>query len=722
MSAFVKDLDYYGRDYDIVGNYKKSMSMALHLGTGDDLEKTTGYVDEKMLTDWRPKSPDLHSLMRAPRGDRTKRKVDLLSYLDWVIAKNHILAPNLIAYCNPDVEDSFLSGFISNNLSMRKAVKKEGQSAFMDGNHEHATFCNLLQANFKIRNNSISGALSSPYNPLYYASSHTSLTSVCRAITSYANACNEKFMASNRHYFSPEVTMENMVYVTSQADLVKVEEAVMLFDITPPSVEYVYEQILSSSRLYWKDEHAETLIHRMVENMTPIERAAFSFIGDLNALHETNDKAIRQLYDILCRRPTPLTDPEEQKKYAGGASDDDVALASLLSADFMAGKKAKDLTPDEYAIWTGYIKQVVETFDQYQVFIDAFISTKIMPGSIHSLPTIKRRVVVGSDTDSSIFSTQRQVKWFTGKIDFSHRAVQAGAITSYLTSQLIVHTLALMSGQMGVHKDQLFRLSMKSEFYSKAQVNTTVTKHYIMDISACEGNVYPESELEVKGVQLKSSKLPSPVRRETEKFYWYLLNAPSIEGGISPMEPAAYLAKLEHRILGRLRDGDATYFKTEQIKTPQTYAAEDRATQIVCKDLWNIVLGSKYGRVEQTPADALKVNVTLGKEKDFNEWAESLDGNVTSELKEFMYSRDKKAMTQLLAPVDQLQGGKIPKEIIAVMDERKILMSLMQPFYLACNGIYMNIANTKFTHFFSDDISEEEADRWLEDSTLSVDI
>lgn len=713
MSAFVKPLDYYSRDYDIVGNYKQSMAQVIHLSTGATVKEATAFLNKKMENEWKPKSPEMKALMRAPRSDRAKKKIDFLSYMDWVSAKNHILAPNLICYANPDIEESFLSGFISNNLATRSAVKKEGQAAAMAGDHEHAKFCNLLQANFKIRNNSISGALSSPYNPLYYASSHTSLTSVCRSITSYANACNEKFMASNRHYYNPEVTIENIAYVTSHADLDMVSAAMDMFNISPPSVEFVLEQIFECTRLYWQHELSEAMIETMVKNMTDLERAAFSFNGDLHALHQSNDAAMRLFYDKLSRRIAPVMDKEEQKKWLDIVGDDEIALVSLLCSDFMQGKKAKDLEPKEYGIWIGHMKNVATVLEEYQVLIDAFISTKLMVGSIHSLPTIVRKVVVGSDTDSSIFSTQKQVKWYTGKIDFSHAAVQAGAITSYLASQHIVHTLALLSGQMAVKKDLLFKLSMKSEVFSKAQINTSITKTYAFDHSAVEGNLYAEPELEVKGVLLKSSKLPGPVRHEIEKFIWYCLEAPGVEGGISPLEPASILAKIEHRILNHLRSGNTVYFKTEQIKTTATYAAEDNATQVVCKDLWNELFGPEKGYIEQLPADAYKVNVDLGKMDKLMAWGEKLGSDKKNKLREFMHHRGKSSMTQILAPSELTEGGVIPKELLMVMDERKVLFSLMQPFYILCNALSLNIANSKFTHFWSDDIKEHEADQHL---------
>lgn len=716
MNQFIQPLEKYTRDFDIIGSYKTSISKAISLATGDDYNDIYAYVEEKMKADWEPKSPKLRVLKREYRQDRHKAEVDLLSYLRWNERNAHILAPNMITYINPMVEESFLSGFIGSNLKNRSKIKKEMFIAKQDGNEDHATFCNLLQANAKIRNNSISGALSSPYNPLYYASSHPSLTSVCRTITSYANACNEKFMASNRHYYTPEITIENIVYVSTRSDLNLIAEVCDQFGIVPPSVEYTCELVLRSSRLYWEDEVYERLIREMIGRLTPYERAAFCYVGDMNALMETNDGPIRDLYDKLIRPPRLIREKEDQVRVAKSASDDDVSLASLLCIDFIKGRKVTDLNPEEYQLWTSYIQQVIDVFTEYKPFIDAFISTVIMPGSIHSLPTIIRRSVVGSDTDSSIFSTQKQVKWYTGTASLTTRGTKAGAITAYMVSQLISHTLAMMSAQIGVARDQLFRLAMKSEIYSQAMINTGVTKTYAFDETAQEGNVFSKPKYVIKGVLLKSSKLPTRLRIEIEKFIEYILSVPGVEGGISPLEPASILAKIEHMLMRHLLAGHAEFFKTEQVKTPQTYSRGEEDSKIVLKEFWNHVFGDKYGHVEMLPADTLKVNTLTEKKLDLEAWLETLDAATQQRAKTFLAGAGKKGLTQMLAPYDLLPEGKVPKELIAAIDLRKMLFSLMQPFYILMNGVSLNVAPDSFTRFWSDTITEAQAERHLPES------
>ena len=712
MSVFVQSIDTYKRDYDIVGNYKMSMSKAVSLAYNVPYMVAKEWLAEKMEDKWKPVSPVMQVLSREPMGDRSKNKTDLLTYLDFVQDTNSILAPNLVAYADRKREESFLSGFIAGNLKNRSKVKKEGQSAKAAGNEEHAIFCNLLQANFKIRNNSISGALSSPYNPLYYASSHTALTSVCRAITSYANACNEKLLASNRHFYSAEIAMENIAYVASHADITLIKETMQIFNIVPPSNEYLFEMTLKCTRLYWQSEEQEKIIYQMLCNLTPYEKAAYAFCGDMHSLQVTNDNVMRVMYSKLMRKPKPILDVEEQDAIKDLASDDDLSLATIMTSDFTKGKRITDLSEVERGVWVGYLEQRREVFIEYSLLVKAFLASPIMPASIHSLPTIIRKCVVGSDTDSSIYSTQKQVVWFTGKNDFSLKAIQVGAISSYIASQHIVHVLASLSGQMNTGEEQLFRLSMKPEFFSYAMANVSIAKHYFMNTAACEGSVYKEAEMDAKGVNLKSSKLPSQIRAEIEKFQWYLLSLPAKEKKVSPMEPVAIIAMIEHKITERLLEGDIAYFKTEQIKTPETYASPTDTKTVSC-NLWNKVFAPDHGLIEQLPADCLKVNTYMSKMALVKEWASTLGPTKERLIMDFTTEWGRTNINQILVPLDNIENGRIPKEILSAMDLRKMLYSLVQPFYIMSTSTQLNIANSKLTHLWSDDLTYEEAEKWV---------
>src|SRR5690606_6403502 len=96
---------------------------------------------------------------------------------------------------------------------------------------------NSKQTTFKIKNNSLSGAHSSPYTILWNKSSHSTLTSTCRVATSYGNTNNEKFLYGNRHYWCPDIARNNIISIINNSDLEKMGQVMQKFNLRAPTVD-----------------------------------------------------------------------------------------------------------------------------------------------------------------------------------------------------------------------------------------------------------------------------------------------------------------------------------------------------------------------------------------------------------------------------------------------------------------------------------------------------
>lgn len=701
-NPFFLPIESYKRDFDIVGNYHKKIATYLSSTRSMDYKAALEFVKRKCRE---PESPSMNMLRRKPRHDRKKTKGDLLSYVNWVSSNEHVLTPNLICYANPKVEVSYVAGFIDVNLATRSKVKKEGQAAGQAGDKVFAEFCGLLQANYKLRNNSISGATSSPFNPLYYGSAHTSLTSTCRVITSTANSINEKMLSSNRHYFSPLVTMENILYIATNSDLGAIQEILYDTTIVVPEVEYVYNQILESSRKYWKSDVEEAKILRLLQGLTPVQLTAVCYCGDLRAIIDNNDTFMRELYTKIMAVPSFRVDnPKEVIKNADG---DIKALAGMCSSEFTAGKKIDALEPEYYSLYASRIKHIADTMEDYGKFFKAFITTTLMPSHLHSLPTMLRDSVVASDTDSSIFSMQRQVKWFTGKMQPGTETTSVSAVTTYFASQNIAHSLGILCAQIGTKQEELFRCTMKNEFSFPVFVVTSRTKHYMALMDACEGNVYDKNHSEIKGVNLKNSKLPPKIRELLLDYQVSLMEYVAAGNQLVPMNVIAPIGYIEHHILDKVLTGDATFYRYEQAKTRETYARPESSNfQLIT--LWNNVFGLKYGTAEQLPAPCVKLPVKLHKRVDIENFAATLPEQMGNAFLRHCADWKKDKFSNLLVPVDLLKDNKIPEEMLSIIDTRKILRSMMAPFYLTSECYGLCAANTRDTRFYSDMYSVDD--------------
>lgn len=715
QNPFLFDYDEtYVRDLDIVENTKALIAQAMAKYRNVSYKRARAWVEEKIDTLFPLNSPNMNVLRREPGLDRRKEIMDFVSYLDHISKEGHILAPNMVVYAHPDKVESFMSGFINDNLKNRSKVKKLGQEAAIKGNLTYADFCNILQNNFKFRNNSISGATSSPHNPLYYGTLHTTLTSTTRVMTSTANSLNERMLASNRHYFTPDVVLENIAYTTYAADLDKIQNAIDLYDMKIPTPEYIMAMIEECTRHYFRDEANMERIRKVVYNLNYLERCAFAFCSDLHALCEVNDKIMRRMFMQLAKLPHEgIENPEAA---FAAANDDMISMMGCVGYKELRGKTVKDVKKEEPELYSrlgAYLAKVQATFEEFRPLIQAFFVTSIMPQHLFEITGIVRKAVVGSDTDSSIFSAHNQVKWFTGTEEVTEFSIPVTGIASYIISQHVVHHLAMYSAQMNVKRDELYRAAMKSEFIFPTFAVTNKSKHYSASKAVCEGSVYKELKYEIKGVNLKNSKLPPDLRIILQNFQEGLLKLVAENRQLTVPMLLSVIAKIEHAIIGDMRQGSASWFKSVQVKTETTYAKPEIAIYRYVP-WWNAVFGPKYGYIEQLPCAGIAVNVALPKKQDIDIWFETLPADMAARARQQLAVQGFKNFTQMIVPRDLLNSnGKLPVEITSAIDVRKILKTMMQPFYLTLSAFGIHMLDKKISILASDIMDAEQAERHL---------
>ena len=536
------------------------------------------------------------------------------------------------------------------------------------------------------------------------------MTSVTRATTSYANALNERMNASNRHYYNQETVYNELANTVLNTDKDLVREIMHEFDIHAPSNNDCMKIITDSSKEYWQSDEVMADIKSLLVSMSPEQKCMFAYQMDLSALCEYGGPTMRYFYDEIIRKVEPVTDKEEVETLFGSASENETSLTSVMNSDWIKGIGLSDLSDSQKEVWAARLKVVKQTINKYSRLFEVFFSHGFMPANIHSLPTAVRKVVVGSDTDSTIYTTQRQVQWYTGSLKASSIALSVGAVTSFISSELTSGVLAHMSANMGIDKHNLQTIVMKPEVISMAQINTQKAKHYAMDKSIVEGDVYADEdvELEIKGVGLRSSKFPKIIREESAKFMKLSLKLPLLEQKLKPINMAAIIAKNEHYIGKALSSGETTFLQTERINKPEAYASETDH-HILAMHFWNMVFGNKYGIISELPTSTMKVAVKLEKKAKFQEWVKTLDIYQQKQVARFVEIHGKNMFTNILIPPSALENGVI-KEIIPVIDTRRMLGQLMKPFYTASNGLNLNILNKNLTRFWSDEISKEQAE------------
>lgn len=706
VKHFTLDADEYGRDLNILSAYKRDAVKYLQVRTGKSteeclayVERTTGPGGKHEVTD-----PEVFCLSKNKYGDREELVIPFSKYLEDVVARRAIISPTMAVYLNPNEKRSILSKYISKNIKRRGEVKREAHAAEMAGRTAESIEKNILQTTFKLKNNALSGAHSSPYTTVYLKSAHSTLTSTCRSATGYGNANNEKFLYGNRHYWSPDVVKSNIISIVNNTDYDKLSAVMVKYDIKEPTPEETLACITYSTDLYWRNKKQVEDIKMLVSGLTGLERAAFVYTGDLYHLRILNDRLVRDFIDKLSTKATvPVEDPDYYIK----AMDADLyAFVSLLCADELGGSSLsaiKESNPHGYSIVGATAKWVVSVLDEYRDMIQALWVTPNVPSSVAALPSSIRRGAITSDTDSTIFTVQDWTRWFVGKVDFSEKSLAVAHTTVYLASQTIIHVLANMTSNMGVVPEQLHQLAMKNEYSFPVFGLTSRSKHYFAYVSAKEGNVLPKMGVDVKGVALKSSNCPPHVMAQVKKLITDTMDMVMEGNGISIIEIMNRVATIELDIIKSINEGGYEYLTTKQLRSHESYKAGMNSAQHQSYLMWNEVFGEAYGTTPPPPYFGVQVSIDADSPTKLRAWlARMPNQDVAAKMAKWLESKGRKGVTTMMLPESVCAMRGVPPEVICGLNTRKLIYATMEAFYMILESLGFYMVNGNHTRLVSD--------------------
>lgn len=707
MNHFLLPKEEYKRDLDIVSAYVKDIALYLCLMTGDNYEQCLSYVARGISPNgcFPLKDPDIRYLERDKNGDRHVMEGKFTYFLKDVVEKERIISPSMAVYENPKVKKSILAIYIQGNLTKRKKFKHAMFVNEMEGKMAMYMYFDVLQNSTKIKNNSLSGAHASPFTILYNKSSHSSLTSLCRAATSYGNTHNEKFIMGNRHYWNADIVIANILHITRTTDYVALQEAMDFYQFHYPTVEETVNCIYYSARLYWRSDEGMRMIADLVNKLNPIQRAAFVYLGDMYHLAKYNDRQVREfLSDLMLVATVPHPEPD---KILDKMSSDMKAFVMLLCSDFTAGKLLKDIkadSPHDYGLVAATAEMVDKTLDKHKRLIIGLWRTNTAPSSIAKVESMVRRCVVVSDTDSTIFTNQYWSKWFVGKIDFSKTSFSVAYSMTYLTSQVVAHLLAKMCANIGVATEQIHQIAMKNEFFFPIFTQTPRAKHYFAFKSACEGNVYKKMKMEIKGVEMRSSNAPPEVMQYLDVYMQDMMNKLMKNGELTLDDVVGPVARTELQIIKDIQNGGFKYMRLMQIKDADAYVDGESAAPFKHYQLWEEVFAPKYGTVGKPPFPVVKISMDLKKKKLVEQWLINMpDQELAERMRGWMQSNGSDSVTAFMFPLELLELHGIPKEIIPAIDLRELIYNVMSPFYLVLESMGFYMINKNLTRLVSDD-------------------
>lgn len=699
-NVFIKEPTEYYRNLNVKGTAIDNLALYLSKSTGDTVAQCMVFLERELdvLTPVKIKG-----LSRLPNQDRVKDIVTIDKLLDNVDKGKSILSFNMVVYDNPNTNLSCTAEYVINKKAARKKIKHIGFQGEADGDLELSAFCSNSEAGIKLLINSLSGAHVSPHNPHFNKTAHSALTSLCRVATNYSNAGTERLITGNRHYWSAEIALANIISICKNTDLVEFEEFLIEYNLHIPTVDEVIKLVGRCTKFYWRDKVGTEDISTLIRTLSPVERAAFMYVGDLYHIGKYNRIFLTKLLDILLDTP-PVTilDPDSIVK---NAKPDTIALVGIFCSEMLAGGSVKSLREtnvDGYKKYADTIRHVEGTFLKYRTFVKNILITDNSPPTVFNFPSSIRRCVVGGDTDSTMFSVQTWIEWYFGDLVFTPKANKVANIFIFINAQVITHMLACMSKQLGVNDDKLFDFKMKNEFLFPVYMRANRAKHYATLITAREGNVYKVPKLEIKGVGLKDSKIPDKIIDGSHRLIEDSLSTILAGNKIKIHDVMQIIANNEHDILASIKAGKSDFLSYMTIKEEDAYT-NPMSSNYMHYDLWVNVFADTLGAISPPPYRVIKLSTKLDTRNTTSKWIKSLPSDIQMKLLAWMELNEKERFGMILLPYELFEGS-IPSMFIETIDERKLVAELMQSAYIYLEMCGFYFKNRYNTNMLSDSI------------------
>lgn len=681
LNIFYKDKKEYTNQLNPVLGYLEQLTNYIHIVKNISLEEAK--VKAKLVLQKHFKDKEIKYFERNEFGDREVKEGTLLSYINNNIKDKNILVPTFTSYVNANVKKSILSEFILENVKRRSVAKKAGQKAKAEGNMDLADSKNNEQNNMKMYNNSLSGSFAQMACILHNPTAHSTLTSITRAITSLSNASNEKLIAGNRMYPRISDVINNIIYITTYANIEQIEKTVKKYNLHIPTVDETISVLKYSSDLYFSDTALyNTKVKPLLKRLNGYQLAAICYIGDLYHIRKFNDCFMRSLIIGLTQK---VMVPDTDDSVLTDIYKLNENILNLVHHIFFTEVKGKGKDYAKmYESKDGLVssiyataKHIEELLFMYKEFFNCFFMTDIIPSGSFRLQYMRRRTVVLSDTDSTCFTLDEWVKWYKGEFIITDETTALAGSIAYIAGQAIINQLAILSRCMNVSDDNLNTLAMKNEYLWQVHSPCEVSKHYFAYTVIQEGNVFKEPDIEIKGVHLKNSAVPKAVIADSKDLIKYILSTIASNNKFKFNYVLDRVKQLEKDIHDSVYKGEPVYLKKSKIKNKEAYAKDEFMSPYARHTLWVDVFSYKYGDIQEPPYDVIKIPTVVTSRTALNNWLESImDVELRDRLRAWLVKYNKKDLPTIYLNDTYILSYGIPIEILNVIDINRIIMDV----------------------------------------------
>lgn len=680
QDIFFAPKEQYNNSLSPVQSYLQQLTFYIQNKTGWSVEQSRSKAVEIVKAKFKDRT--VKCFERVENGDRTVKDTTLLNYIRENLKEGNVFTPTFTTYMPTKKKKSILSEFIFVSVAKRSAAKKEAHRAKAVGDLLLADNKNNEQNNLKTYNNSMSGAFAQEACILHNPSNHSTLTSLTRTMTSMSNASNERVIAGNRYYPRPVDVFNNIVYICTNTDSQKVASAIEAFNLHYPTVEETVAVLKRSSDLYFKDRnYYNTKIIPFLQRLSKEHLASICYSGDFYHLRQLNPGFVKLLLQQMAKRVDATVEDSDCIAKLHAIDENIVNFVHHIFFHDLKGKgkdyakMAGTLLPESIYLTC---LATMETLKSYQLFFNAFFMTTIMPVNSFRLKHMVRRTVVLSDTDSTCFTLDEWVKWYKdGQFHVDAETIAIGGAISYITTQVIVNFLRILSCNLNVDAGLVDKLGMKNEFLWLAHVPAEVSKHYYAYTVLQEGTVLTKPEIEIKGVHLKNSTVPKFVIEDGRGLMQEILQRVSSNQKLNFGSIAKRIVELERTIHKSVFAGEPVFLKKSKINSAESYVQTADKSPFARHTFWSEVFAPKYGEVPPPPYEVVKIPTKVQSKTALTAWLESIeDLDLRTRLLDWLVRNNKKDLPTIYLNDIYVKGSGIPAEILSVIDIERIILDV----------------------------------------------
>lgn len=696
MSLFVKPLDKYRRHVGLVEQAIIDNARFLSIMTGFDTNYCRDWVRDnfKKTGGFPLKNPTVCHTQRTENYDRIEVRTPFLRYIDDIYKNNKLVSGALTVYHNPTEVPSPFTPWIKTKKKNRSKVKKIEQEHDMRQETHLANLARSEQISLKTLINSLSGGETVESCPIYLSTAHPTLTITCRITANNGGAILERFIGGNRHYYSPDATMNSIVNTITMANLDAIDAVMKKYNFHYPTEEETIETVFYSTALYWKDlsygKPKEKTIKEFISKCSPLERAAIVYVGDFYHLFKYNPEFCTALIvDTMNPTIMQLDDP---LKIINDADDDVRSFATIRYKNDLEGIAIpKDIGkhPELANSIANVIISMQKRFTMMQDIIFSLWATDVGPHSIAAFPDSLRRVVPAGDTDSTFFTLMHYVNKVHNKFTFSNEEWGTAAIVGFMATSLVTHQLYQMTTNFGTISEDIKVVDMKNEFGYSVFMPTQASKHYIAAREIKEGNILPKYYLEAKGVSLISQDAPDEIVQGAEDLERYIIEKIRKGEKISIVEICESVANVERRIIASINRGEGTFLRSTRTNEAQVYKEKENNSTFRLHLLWNNTFGAVTDTEMIPPYTHKVVPVDLDSKAKLKDWIADINDNLLDKLLlDFLTANDMLGgLATIRVPEAYLAKNPIPPHIAKKAKIRSVVQKLMTRFYLLLEGL-----------------------------------